>query len=127
MYCWGVGRRVSHGCIRLYPESIANLFDEVEVGTRVQVIDQPIKIGRFEGELYMEVYPEPDQADELERDGRIESPAKRSISDAYFRIKSKAGDDFSRLDWPAIRGALAERTGVPVRITLKQYARTSSE
>ena len=124
---WGVGRRVSHGCIRLYPESIAKLFDEVEVGTLVQVIDQPVKIGCFEGELYMEVYPEPAQADELERDGRIESPAKRSNSDAYFRIKSKAGDDLSRLDWPAIRAALAQRTGLPVRITLKEYARTSSE
>ena len=124
---WGVGRRVSHGCIRLYPESIERLFSEVDVGTRVEVIDQPIKIGRFEGELYLEVYPEPDQADELERDGHFESAAKRSNSDAYYKIRSDAGDNLSRLNWPAIRSTLAERTGVPVRITLAKHAETSAE
>ncbi len=124
---WGVGRRVSHGCIRLYPEGIETLFGEIEVGTKVQVIDQPIKIGRFRGELYMEAYPEPDQADELERDGHFDSPAKRSNSDAYYKIRSDAGDDLSRLDWPAIRSALAERTGLPVRITLQEHAQNHAE
>ena len=114
---WGVGRRVSHGCIRLYPEGIERLFSEIDMGTRVEVIDQPIKIGHFEGELYLEVYPEPNQADELERDGHFESVAKRSNNDAYYKIKSNSGDDLSRLNWPAIRSTLAERTGVPVRIT----------
>ncbi len=124
---WGIGRRVSHGCIRLYPEAIKNLFREVAVGTRVQVIDQPIKFGWFAGELYMEVYPEPEQADELERDGQIRSAAKRSNSDAYYKIRSLAQDDLSRLDWPAIRSALAERTGLPVRVTLQIHARNSTE
>ncbi|MBT3170670.1 MAG: L,D-transpeptidase family protein [Rhodospirillaceae bacterium] len=124
---WGVGRRVSHGCIRLYPEGIETLFSEIEVGTKVQVIDQPIKIGRFRGELYIEAYPEPDQVDELERDGHFESPAKRSNSDAYYKIRSDAGDDLSRLDWPAIRSALAERTGLPVRITLQEHAQNHAE
>ena len=124
---WGVGRRVSHGCIRLYPESIEALFGQIEVGTKVQVIDQPIKIGRFMGELYMEVYPEPDQADELERDGHFESAAKRSNSDAYYKIRSDAGTDLSRLNWPAIRSALAQRTGVPVRITLHKQAQRQAE
>ena len=124
---WGVGRRVSHGCIRLYPESIEALFGQIEVGTKVQVIDQPIKIGRFMGELYMEVYPEPDQADELERDGHFESAAKRSNSDAYYKIRSDAGADLARLDWPAIRSALAQRTGVPVRITLHKQAQHQAE
>ena len=124
---WGVGRRVSHGCIRLYPEAIENLFSDVPIGTPVQVIDEPIKIGWFGGELYMEVYPEPEQADELEREGHIRSAAKRSSNDAIYKIKSLAGDQLPRLDWPAIRGALAERTGLPVRVTSKIHVRSSTE
>jgi len=114
---WGVGRRVSHGCIRLYPESIEKLFGEVPLGTTVQVINQPIKIGRSGGELYMEVHPEPEQVDELERDGRILSAAKRSNNDAIYKLRNLAGDELSRLNWPAIRNALLERTGSPVRVT----------
>ena len=122
-----MGRRVSHGCIRLYPEGIEKLFSEIDVGTNVQVIDQPIKIGRFKGELYLEVYPEPDQADELERDGYFESAAKRSNSDVYFKIRNESGADLARLDWPGIRAALARRTGIPVRITLREQAQNHAE
>ena len=124
---WGVGRRVSHGCIRLYPESIEKLFGEVPVGTTVQVIDQTIKVGWSAGELYLEVYPEPEQVDELERDGEFSSAAKRSNSDAYYKIRNLAGDELSRLDWPALRNALAERTGPPVRVTLQNHAENQTE
>ena len=124
---WGVGRRVSHGCIRLYPESIEKLFGEVPVGTTVQVIDQTIKVGWSAGELYLEVYPEPEQVDELERDGEFSSAAKRSNSDAYYKIRNLAGDELSRLDWPALRNALAERTGLPVRVTLQNHAENRTE
>ena len=37
----GVGMRVSHGCVRLYPEDIATLFAEVPVGLPVRIVDQP--------------------------------------------------------------------------------------
>lgn len=124
---WGVGRRVSHGCIRLYPESIEKLFNDVPVGTRVQVIDQTIKVGWSEGELFIEVYPEPKQVDELERSGKIRSTAKRSNSDAYYKIRMLAATELSRLDWPAIRNALAERTGLPVRVTSQDQTKNLTE
>ncbi len=114
---WGIGRRVSHGCIRLYPEDIARLFTMVEVGTPVQVIAQTVKVGWHRGELYVEAHPEPDQADELEATGSFVSQARQSAADAYYRIRARAGVATARLDWQAIRTALAERTGVPVRIT----------
>ena len=44
----GVGMRVSHGCIRLYPEDIARLFETVSPGTRVRIVDEPLKWA-FEG------------------------------------------------------------------------------
>ena len=115
---WGIGRRVSHGCIRLYPEDIARLYELVPVGTPVQVISQAVKIGWYEGELYVEAHPESGQADELESTGQIKSVDARSRADALYRITTLAGADRDRLNWHLIRRAFEERSGVPVRVTL---------
>ncbi|MBN2653904.1 MAG: L,D-transpeptidase family protein [Nitrospirae bacterium] len=52
---YGVGRRVSHGCIRLYPEHIPQLFSIVPIGTTVHIIQQPVKVGQREGRVYISV------------------------------------------------------------------------
>lgn len=53
---WGVGRRVSHGCIRLYPEHIPQLYEAVNNGVRVSVIRQPLKVGVKNHRVYIEVH-----------------------------------------------------------------------
>ena len=53
---FGVGRRISHGCIRMYPEDIEELFQHVPVGTRVWVVDQPYKIGQRNNHLMLEAH-----------------------------------------------------------------------
>jgi len=53
---FGIGRRVSHGCIRLYPEDIPKLFKLVPTGTQVVIIRQPIKIGMENENVYIEVH-----------------------------------------------------------------------
>lgn len=55
---WGVGRLVSHGCIRLYPEDIEELFNIVRVGTPVEIIYEPVKMGFKEGHIFVEVHPD---------------------------------------------------------------------
>jgi len=55
---WGVGMMVSHGCIRTYPEHIAVLYPQVSIGTPVEVIYEPIKIGLLDGRVYVEVHPD---------------------------------------------------------------------
>ncbi len=55
---WGVGRLVSNGCIRLYPEDIAVLFNEVETGTVVEIIYEPVKIGFRNQKIFLEVHPD---------------------------------------------------------------------
>lgn len=55
---YGVGRRVSHGCIRLYPEDIKDLYRRTRVGTPVEVIYQPVKVADVNGQLYLEVHPD---------------------------------------------------------------------
>ncbi|MGD8617504.1 MAG: L,D-transpeptidase family protein [Gammaproteobacteria bacterium] len=53
---YGVGLRVSHGCVRLYPEDIARLFPEVAVGTVVRIVNEPYLAGWRNGELYLEAH-----------------------------------------------------------------------
>ena len=57
--------RVTHGCVRMYPEDIEHLFGMVPVGTPVRLVDQPpVKVGRFNGELFVESH-EPLEEDNL--------------------------------------------------------------
>lgn len=60
---YGIGRRVSHGCIRLYPEDIADLASRVQIGTPVRIINQPIKVGMHRGRLLAEVHLSPLRTD----------------------------------------------------------------
>lgn len=111
---WAVGRRVTRGCIRLYPEDIAWVFEQVPVGTPVSVVDQPIKLGRRDGDIFVEVHPSLKQIDQIEETGRADPDP---LPDQTDMILAYAGDDIGRLDWPAINQALAERRGYPIRIT----------
>ena len=53
---WAVGRRVTHGCLRLYPEEIPLLFDLVKVGTKVTIVKQPVKVGQKAGRVFIEAH-----------------------------------------------------------------------
>lgn len=55
---FGVGRRVSYGCLRMYPEDIAKLFDRVQTGLPVQISYNPIKAAWHDNELLLEVHPD---------------------------------------------------------------------
>ncbi len=55
---YGVGRRVSHGCIRLYPEDIHNLAELSQTGSAVSIIYQPFKLGLSGDALYLEAHPD---------------------------------------------------------------------
>jgi len=55
---WSVGSFVSHGCMRMLPSEIAQLFPQVPLGTSVKIIYRPIKIAVTpEGRVYLEVHP----------------------------------------------------------------------
>jgi len=112
---WGVGRRVSHGCIRLYPEDIARLFSQVTVGTLVTVVDQPAKVGWHGGELYLEIHPTQEQADQIEAGEEMTLLPVPELEALVARAAGKAAD---RIDWYAVEIAEQQRAGAPVRVTL---------
>lgn len=85
---YGVGMRVSHGCMHLYPEDIAELFNEVPVGTKVTVVNQPILFGWKNDTLYLQVYAvmEDDTRDWAKKRKRILTPllnakARQQVTD----------------------------------------------
>ena len=53
---WAIGRRVTHGCIRLYPEDIAFLYPRVPKDTPVRVTYQHAKVGVRDGKAYFQIY-----------------------------------------------------------------------
>jgi L,D-transpeptidase ErfK/SrfK len=110
----GIGRRVSSGCIRMYPEDVEYLYDEVAVGTKVTVVDQPIKLSRIDDALYIEAHPTQVQSDQIEASGTFDPILDSRVVDQVLAV---AGDDAPLLDWSRIRQATIERRGYPIRIT----------
>ena len=115
----GVGRRVSHGCVRLYPEDIERLYGEIALGMAVTVVDQPVKLAWMGDELLIEVHPDQAQADEIEAGGGF---TRRKPAEYEYLILNAAGKDAARLDWPLIRRAARLRTGIPVPILKPRFA-----
>ncbi|GKS70180.1 L,D-transpeptidase ErfK/SrfK [Nitrosomonas sp. PY1] len=52
-----IGLRGSHGCLRMYPEDIKQIFKEIPVGTPVRIVNQPRLLGWRDHTLYLQVYP----------------------------------------------------------------------
>ncbi len=112
---YGIGRRVSRGCIRLYPSDIATLFAAVEPGTPVTILDQPVKTAWVDGELYLEVHPSTLQLDALLATGRL---TPYNPPDTAKLVLEAAKGQAARLNWSVIRQVSQERRGIPVRITM---------
>ena len=111
---YGVGRRVSRGCIRLYPEQMSKLYFWVENGTPVTTVHQPIKFGWHMGELFVEFHPELDQLDELEQEG---SYRKRPVQIDEEALIELAGPEADRIDWGFLENAQTRQNGIPTQIT----------
>ncbi|MBE0400713.1 MULTISPECIES: L,D-transpeptidase family protein [Halomonas] len=55
----GVGMRASRGCIRMYPEDIASLYERLPSGTQVNLMDAPFKAGwGADGTLFVQSFPQ---------------------------------------------------------------------
>lgn len=107
---FGIGLRVSQGCIRLRNDDIKYLFDNVPVGTRVQLIDQPVKATTEpDGSRWVEVHePLSRNRAEFESTNRVPLP----ITPALRTQLKGDGVDGVKAD-----AALDRRFGMPVKIS----------
>jgi L,D-transpeptidase ErfK/SrfK len=109
----GVGLRSSHGCIRLYPEDIATLFDLAPVGTPVRVVNQPYVFGWHDGALHIQAF------DVLEDDKRDWKKAQAKLLNKAMaeRIKTELAARKEKIDWDAVAKLSTEPRGIPVSVT----------
>jgi L,D-transpeptidase ErfK/SrfK len=111
----GVGRHSSRGCIRLYPDDIAELYANVPPGTKVRVVNEPVKLGWIGGELYLEVNPDAEQSLELDESGKF-APSKTSKV-LREQVSRAAGKRAPQIDWTRVDAIGLHRYGIPSRIT----------
>ncbi|WP_163577032.1 L,D-transpeptidase family protein [Halomonas faecis] len=102
----GIGMRASRGCIRMYPEDIASVFDRVPVGTQVHIIDQPIKAGWHEGTPYVQAY----EPLETQENGMA------LLLEALTLLGQSAEGESMALDYEQLRGVVDAPDGQVVAI-----------
>ena len=103
---FGIGLRVSQGCIRLRNNDIKYLFDNVSPGTRVQLIDQPVKVTMEpDGSRWVEVHePLSRNRAEFESTNKVPLPITSALRAQL--INEGAGAELER------------RSGMPVKLAL---------
>ncbi len=132
----GVGMRVTHGCLRMFPEDIRYLFDYVAVDTPVRIINEPVKIGWLGDVLVLEAHPiletspentsdeplpedavsddTPDAVDvvaeEVPNDGK--DPLTYATEQFIVATAERAGE----LDWSLVEAAISRSDGMPVTV-----------
>lgn len=100
---YGVGLRVSHGCIRLFPEDIEHMFGITPSNTAVNIIYQPDKAGMRNGQLYLESHrPHSDQDN---REGNNMTPMVKAILNVQDSLPS---DDH----WPIAEAVVRQHEGL---------------
>lgn len=105
---YGVGMRATHGCVRMYPEDIEVLYNEVPIGTAVQIVSQPVKFGWVGDTLFMEAHPP------LEEDTEGNAHLKDIALD---QLEAIALERPFTLDGREFQRALNELRGIPVVIS----------
>ena len=105
---YGVGMRVTHGCLRMYPEDIEQLFDDVPIGTPVQIVNQPVKLGWFSETLYIEIHPV------------LEENQQKTANDLQTilnMVSDYTADRPVKLNDSALQLAVEKQDGIPVAIS----------
>jgi L,D-transpeptidase ErfK/SrfK len=109
---YAVGRKASHGCIRMYPEDIPKLFEMVPRKATVTIVRQPVKVGKAKDKVYIEVHKD------------------KEVNLNYFneavRLLVKKGL-FRNVDKEKMLAALREKRGFPVDISEEKRAKESSD
>ena len=138
----GVGMRVSHGCVRMFPEDIEFLFDHIRVDTPVRIINVPVKIGWDGDALVAEVHPLLESSQplaeeslaQLERlDADIELPppdpdSKDPLTHVTEQFIVATAERAGQLDWDLIEELVERADGIPeaVGVGIKNAATSAA-
>lgn len=104
---YGIGMQITHGCVRMYPEDIEQLFHMVDVGTPVHIVKQPIKVGWLDNVLYVEAHPD------LEGE---ETTLEQRLATTLALIQKANNYELPEFDQTVLKQALEKQTGNPTAI-----------
>ena len=123
----GVGMRVSHGCIRMFPEDIEFLFSRIKVNTLVRIINAPVKMGWDGQELVAEVHPvlespQPlvasslQQIEELDADVEVPediAPVRDPMTQMTEQFILATAERPGQIDWELAERLVKRSDGIP--------------
>ncbi len=103
---WSIGHFVSHGCIRMLPDQIAELFPQVEKGMAVKIVYRAVKLAELsDGRIFLEVHPD--------------IYNQRPDNLALVKKTAQLLNLTDRIDWTLVEKLLKAKDGYAVEVTLK--------
>lgn len=105
-----VGLAVTHGCIRMYPTDVAQLFPMIPVGTPVRIINEPVKVAWVDGQLLLEAHPP------VDAEGQSFEPDVDQFADL---LRAAVGDSTVAIHWDYAREVLQKADGVLATVGLE--------
>jgi L,D-transpeptidase ErfK/SrfK len=104
---FGIGMQITHGCVRMYPEDIDQLFHLVSEGTPVYIVKQPIKVGWLDNFLYVESHPD------LEGE---ETTFDQRLATTLALIQKANNNELPEFNQTALKETLEKQNGNPTAI-----------
>ena len=117
----GVGMRVTHGCIRMFPEDVEALFSVVAIGTQVLIVDQPYKLGFGEDGLYLEAHQP------LPALSEGEEPASSAVTELTRAYVAATENRPAQVQWDAAEIAIEAARGIPQFVSIVPVTADSDE
>jgi L,D-transpeptidase ErfK/SrfK len=105
-----VGMAVTHGCIRMYPEDVAAIFPTVAVGTKVYLINVPLKVAFVDGDLLLEAHAP------VDAQGQTVAPV---VGDFEQMLNQVLGNTTTAVNWDIAVETLQKADGIPVLVGLQ--------
>lgn len=99
---WSIGREATHGCLRMYNDVVARVYERTPSGTPIRLVYQTVKLGLDGGIVYVEAHP-----DRYGRDPDRLARSRRQLAALGF-------DDAESL--ALLAAAIEEARGEPVAI-----------
>jgi L,D-transpeptidase ErfK/SrfK len=113
---YGVGLRSSHGCIRFYPEDIAELYDRIPVGTKVTVVNQPFIFGWQGDTMYAQALPVLED-DQREHPKAADTLLNAAISDEMWQKVKQHG---AAVDLELVNSMVSKPRGIAIPVSKRQ-------
>ncbi|ABK43018.1 ErfK/YbiS/YcfS/YnhG family protein [Magnetococcus marinus MC-1] len=110
---YGIGRRVSHGCIRMYPEDIPRLYTSARVGATVAIVNEPAKAGWFGDNLLLEIYPGLPTRKKGEKETTPPQPMEEQAAMSIRKALERRSGYSAKIDWDLVRGMARAPDGIP--------------